>query len=111
MTIRHKDLASGRWHSLRLCEQMGNIGSEVERTINRKNKGDAKNRDMAFERAIELFDLTITDPKNLKRLRELTRTREAFVDFIWFDNQYGSTDELWKKYFLAFGFYSRLNVN
>ncbi len=30
----HKELASGRWAQLSFVEQMGNIGSEVERALN-----------------------------------------------------------------------------
>jgi hypothetical protein len=31
--IHHKTLKPEKWFELRLCEQMANIGSEVERTI------------------------------------------------------------------------------
>lgn len=34
----------------------------------------------AFERALELLDLTAADPKNQSRLRELRRVREALSD-------------------------------
>lgn len=33
MTVRHRELAAGRWFGLPLVEQMANIGSEIERTI------------------------------------------------------------------------------
>ena len=34
MEYYHKELAAGRWQTLTLSEQMGNIGSEVYRSIN-----------------------------------------------------------------------------
>jgi len=34
MNIQHKELAAGRWNKLSFVEQMANVGSEVERTIN-----------------------------------------------------------------------------
>lgn len=69
MKIQHKKLASGSWNKLTFIEQMANIGSEVERTISWKNKGNTEYSKMAFVRALELLDLTITCPKNLKRLK------------------------------------------
>ena len=35
-------------------------------------------------------------------LRELTRLREALADYFWFDNDSGSSDESWQRYFHAF---------
>lgn len=37
---RHKSLVAGRWQELSLVEQMGNIGSEVGRTLNAKDETD-----------------------------------------------------------------------
>ncbi len=38
MAYFHKELQKGKWNKLSLIEQMANIGSEVSRTINWKNK-------------------------------------------------------------------------
>jgi len=35
--VIHKKLAEGRWFQLSLCEQLGNIGSEVDRALHWKN--------------------------------------------------------------------------
>ena len=75
MNIQHKDLAAGRWNSLSFCEQMANVGSEVERAIKWREKRNAPYSQMAFERALELLDLTVADEKNKKRLKELLRLR------------------------------------
>ena len=63
MSNQHKTLAKGRWKSLSFLEQMANIGSEVERTMNWKNKDNAEYSQLAFERALELMNLTIADKK------------------------------------------------
>jgi len=89
-------------------EQMANIGSEVERTMSWKKKANQEYSELAFERALELLDLTIADGKNFKRLRELTRTREALVDYFKFNNDYHSTDKSWSNYFYSFNYASRL---
>jgi hypothetical protein len=109
MTIEHKQLAGGRWKELSFIEQMANIGSEVERTIRWKEKGNLDYSRRAFERALELLDLTMGDGKNKNRLREIVRVREALADYFAFENFYLSTDEKWKNYFLSFNFASRAN--
>lgn len=109
MTFQHKELAQGRWFQIPLIEQLGNVGSEISRAINWKNKGSAENSFKAFERALELIDLTISDKKNILRLREITRTREALADFFVGKNQFRSTDLLWQKYFGYFAYAARKN--
>ena len=102
MSYQHRELASGKWDRLSLAEQMANVGSEVERTIAWKRKGRPDFSDRAFERAIELLDLTIADKKNRARLKELLRVREALADHFVFDNFYQSTPESWQRYFRFF---------
>ncbi len=108
MNYQHKYLADGRWFEIPFTAQMANIGSEVIRSINWKNKKNPEYSQKAFERALELLSLTISDIKNKKRLRELTRLYEVLVDYFAFDNEYKSTDQLWQNYFLAFNYKARL---
>jgi len=98
--IYHKKLAIGRWQKMSFFEQMANIGSEVERSANWKEK-DKYNFELAVERALELMDQTINDKKNKKRLRELCRLREVFVDWR-FENNYKSSLQTWRSYFYPF---------
>ena len=107
MSYQHKDLAAGRWKQMPFVEQMANIGSEVERAL----KWRAKNNDaycrQAFERALELTDLTLGCVKSFPRLKELARLRETMVDYFLGANIFKSTDDLWRKYFLAFTYAAR----
>ncbi|MDI6603095.1 MAG: hypothetical protein QME57_03200 [Patescibacteria group bacterium] len=98
-----------RWQKLSFFEQMANIGSEIQRTINWRKKNLEYSK-LAFERALELIDLTITDKKNQKRgrLKELLRTRELLVDYFCFDNIYKTSDKIWQNYFLAFNYATRI---
>ncbi|MCS7232087.1 MAG: hypothetical protein RMJ67_08125 [Elusimicrobiota bacterium] len=104
----YKTLAidKNKWFKLSLVEQMANVGSEVIRAINWRRKGDFEYSKRAIERALELLYLTIEDPKNKKfsRLKELKRVYEFLVDYFYFNNQYGSSDEGWFKYFYAFNY-------
>lgn len=102
--IIHKHLASGHWFDFSLVEQLANVGCDIERTIQWKKKGDLEYSRKAFERALELLDLTVADPKNRKRLKEVLRVREALVDHFVYDNQYATTDESWQKYFFCFNY-------
>lgn len=104
MEYQHKNLADGRWGNLTFFEQMANVGSEVERTIKWRNKGDAEYSRLAFERALELLDLTIGYETRGSRLKELTRVREMLADYFVFENIYNSNDAQWQKYFYAFNF-------
>ncbi len=107
MTAIHRELAAGRWFEMPLVEQMANIGSEIERTISWRGRNE-KNSTAAFDRGLELLDLTIADPRHRRRLRELTRLRETLADYFVFDNHYGSTDESWRRYFHAFTYAAAL---
>jgi hypothetical protein len=107
--VQHRDLAAGRWQTLSLAEQLGNIGSEISRAIRWSGRNDQLARG-AFERALELFDLTLDDPRHRQsppRLRELARAREVVVDFFGGSNRYGSTAASLQKYFDAYALAAR----
>jgi hypothetical protein len=107
MTYQHQDLAAGRWRQLTFLEQMANIGSEVERALSWRAKHNPEYAQRAFERALELLDLTLADARSTARLRELARVRETLVDFFFGNNSYVSTEDLWRKYFTPFTYAAR----
>ncbi len=109
MNYQHKDLAAGRWGKLSFLEQMANIGSEVERALNWRAKHNAAYCQQAFERALELIDLTLNSVKGFARLRELTRLRESIADYFFGTNQFMSTEESLRKYFSNFTYAARRN--
>lgn len=104
MLVHHKGLKPERWFKFTLIEQLANVGSDVIRAINWKNKGDLENSGLALERALELIDLTVSDPKNRGRLKEVLRVREGLVDYFMYDNEYGSSDKIWYNYFYDFNY-------
>jgi hypothetical protein len=89
----HKGLTAEHWYTFSLMEQLANVGCEISRTIRWRKKNNLVYSHEAFLRALELLDLTITDPKNKTRLRELVRVREVLKDYFLCDNEYNSTDE------------------
>lgn len=104
----HPTLAAGRWHSLTLAEQLGNVGSEYERARRWKTANDKVRFEQAFERTLELLDLTISDKRwKNHRLKELTRLREFICDELWNERpEFDHTLDL-KEYFLYFGILAR----
>lgn len=107
--MQHKQLSNGRWTKLSFLEQMANVGSEVERAISWKKK-NVLFSNKAVERALELMSLSIDDKNNIGRLRELTRVYESLGDYFYGNNQYGSSDSSWQKYFYNFAYAARLKI-
>ena len=106
MRIHHGELADGRWRCLTLAEQMGNVGSEVSRALRWQGRDQAL-FERAMERALELLDLTIEDPRWRSRLKELVRARELLCDAFFGGNEYGSSLEDLNRYFFQFALSAR----
>jgi hypothetical protein len=104
----HKKLAAGGWQKLPLKEQLGNIGSEVLRAA-RFEKKDEKLFKVAVEKALELFDLTLDDPRWKGRRREIARAREVFCDAVYGGKLYKSSFQGLVRYFDLFAFAARRN--
>jgi hypothetical protein len=107
--MQHNEMAAGKWETLTFAQQMANIGSEVGRAINWRDKNKRDYSRMAFERALELLDLTVNVVKGFSRRKELLRVREALVDYFVYENTFKSSDKLWQNYFLAFNYFARLH--
>jgi hypothetical protein len=107
--VQHRELAAGRWWTLSLAEQLGNIGSEISRATRWTSRNPAL-AEGALHRALELFDLTLADPRlrqSPARLREIARAREVVADFFAGPNEYGSSAESLQKYFDAYALAAR----
>jgi hypothetical protein len=103
----HTELVAGRWQALTLAEQLGNVGIEVGRALRAKRQGNDARMWGALDRALELIDLTISDPANKGRRKELCRAREVVCDFLVGDNEYPSTAESIDAYFMQFALAAR----
>lgn len=74
MMRHHKTLSVEKWKREPRVQQMLMIGSEFARILHLKHGEDQKR---CIERAYELIDLTLADPKWRGRAKELLRLREA----------------------------------
>ncbi len=100
-TYQHQELAAGRWSRLSLAEQLANVGTEVGRMRRWRGK-DERLAAGAFDRALELLDLTLADPRWRGRLREIARAQELLCVAALGGREYGATLEDLDRYFLEF---------
>ena len=104
----HESLAAGRWRTLSLMEQLGNVGSEVDRAIRAHVQGRQDRFDGALSRALELFDLTASDPRwKLHQRREILRAREQFCRVFFDETAEPDLGAYLSKYFLQFAVAAR----
>lgn len=96
-----------KWNNMTIFEQMGNIGSEVGRTLAAKRRGDQDSLRGAFWRGLDLFDATAENCARLKspRTREILRARELFVSAVVTDKD----DPTLENYFNQFAIAARLH--
>ena len=97
----HQGLSQEKWNTITFVDQMANIGTDVGRAINWSHKDADKSR-AACDRALELLDLTISDPKNKGRLKELCRVQEVVAGYFYSSETYGYTVQALDSYFIYF---------
>ncbi len=93
-----------RWKRLTILEQLGNIGSEVGRTLKLKQRGE----DFlpALIRSLDLFDATVEllISQRSHRTKEVLRARDQFLHAV-----YVKDDPKIETYFLQFAIAARNN--
>lgn len=91
------------WLSSPITYQMGNIGSEVSRSLKWSAKGNQQRADKAIDRALELFDFTIeANVRNHARLSEVLAARDEFCDYFFNGNSYHTNPTKMQKYYDGF---------
>ncbi len=109
MAFQHSSMAAGKWFEYTLCQQMGNIGSEVGRAARWKEK-DPKLFESAVFRAIELLALTLTDTRWKNRFKEIARAKETVCDAFTGGKEYNSSFADLEKYFYHFAYAARNSI-
>ena len=103
MRTLHADLTADRWHAMSVAEQMGNIGTEVARAARARDAGDTDRLERSVARAMELFEITLRDPRwREPRRREIDLARDVVRDYLVGPNAYGSSAASLDAYFLPF---------
>ncbi len=103
MKYIHSEETRLDWPKHSIEYQMGNIGSEVSRSLKWTKRNDQKRSAAAIDRALELFDLTIEcNAKNPARLRELLIAREEFCDYFFNNNSWQTDPKRMQRYYDGF---------
>ena len=103
----HSSELAARWREMSLAQQLANVGSEVSRMIKWRGR-DAALAERAFERMLELLDLSLGCTRQFARLKELARVRELLVGAWLSDLPAGDQEwESWNRYFLQFAMLAR----
>lgn len=119
VNCEHRQLADGGWAKMPFALQMGNLGSEVSRSLKWFDKNE-KRFQVSFNRALELFDLTIEaicreasetsvsphSPSRIAKLKEVCRAREEFCDY-FMGNSWGTNPEKMQHYYDQFAIQGR----
>ncbi len=92
-----------RWNLLTILEQLGNIGSEVGRTLKLKHRGE--DFEQPLIRALDLFDATIELLISQKspRIKEVLRSRDQFLQAVFVKD-----DPAIETYFMQFATAARI---
>lgn len=94
------------WRKMSLYLQLGNLGSEVHRSLKWYGKNE-KRFQVSFDRALELFDFTMECLKESPaRLGEVCRAREEFCDY-FMGNSWGTDPEKMMRYYDQFAIRGR----
>ena len=99
----HAETVREDWSNHSITYQLGNIGSEVSRSLKWTKKGNQARADKAIDRALELFDFTIeANVKNHARLTEILKARDEFCDYFFGGNSYRTDPAKMQKYYDGF---------
>lgn len=90
------------WYNMPVGLQLANVGSEVNRALSWKKRGNTQRTVSFCNKAIDFLEIMKTDEKNRNRIGELNFCIEELKDFFFGDNIYGTTDETLMKYYDAF---------
>lgn len=103
----HLDIEE-KWFAMSILEQMANIGSEVHRTV--LALGDEQRLKGAFRRALELFYLTLNDPrwKGTGRYKEIGRIYELYCHAVLGNNEFKTKLEDLNRYFHYYTYAAQL---
>lgn len=99
---QHQDLAQGKWLTMTLAEQLGNIGSDFDRALRWKEKNQPQLFMNALVRTLELLDLTLSNSDLAShRRKEVARLREEVCKELFSDKINPKSSQQLQRYFLS----------
>ncbi len=98
-----------RWARFTIFEQMGNIGSEVGRSLSAK-LSHPERFEPALYRALDLFDATVEDLLSQKspRLKEVLRSKDQYLEVALSEHPTQQQIDSIENYFMQYAIAARL---
>jgi len=98
-----------RWGRMTIFEQMGNISSEVGRSLAASRAGDQARFEKALIRALELFDATVECVLKTKpfRAKEILRAKDQYLQLFFGDEQDPAASASLERYLYQFALAAR----
>ena len=90
-----------RWNRMCISEQLLNVGGEVQRAVDRREKNEKDLSEKYLAKAIEWLELSKKDPKNKCRIGELETVEEELKDYFG-TNKYNNNKESIMSYWNSF---------
>lgn len=93
-----------RWNKMSISEQMLNIGGEIQRAVDRKEKNEDSLAKQYLSKALEWIELTKKDPKNAGRIAEINIVEDEVKDYFEknkYHNNKSSIMSYWNSFFTA----------
>lgn len=111
MTIPAYTVDRKRWSAMTIFEQMGNIYSEVGRSIIAKQRNNQEDCNYAVIRALDLFDATVDDLVRQKspRTKEVLRAKDQYLHAIYDQNAGHDACINIDRYFMQYAIAARLH--
>lgn len=100
-----------RWAAMSIFEQMGNIYSEVGRSLIAKRQNKTQDCEYAVVRALDLFDATVDlliQHKSV-RAKEVLRAKDQFLHAIYDEQSTADDIASIDRYFLQYAIAARLS--
>ncbi len=99
-----------RWSKFTILEQMGNIGSEVGRSIIAWRNHDTPRFKGALNRALDLFDATteLLVKQHSPRIKEVLRSKDQYLR-LFFDGTFETDADAMERYFMQYALAARIN--
>ena len=95
---------SARWNKMSISEQILNIGGEVQRAVDRKERHEMDLAKSYLNKALDWIELTKNDPKNKNRIEEISIVEDELKDYFSankYKNNKNSIMSYWNSFFSA----------
>ncbi len=108
--MKYYQVDRDRWAKFTIFEQMGNIGSEVGRSLKAKLSNQER-FEPALYRALDLFDATVEDLLSGKsyRLKEVLRAKDQYLEVALDPKATQADMDNIENYFMQFALAARAN--